>query len=35
MIGDFVRWKCPRCGLVAWVKEADIGKCPHCEQVKP
>ena len=35
MIGELVRFKCNQCGLVAWVKEADIGKCPHCEKVKP
>jgi len=35
MIGDLIRYTCPRCGLVSWVKEADMNKCPHCEKVKP
>lgn len=37
MIGDFIKYTCPKCGLVAWIKEADFGCCPHCDypQVKP
>lgn len=31
MIGELIRYKCKKCGLVAWIKEADMGKCPHCD----
>jgi len=32
MIGDLVKYVCPKCGQTSWIKEADIGHCPNCKK---
>ena len=31
MIGDLIKYTCPKCNQTFWIKEADMGKCPKCD----